>query len=43
MGLIKKYFTSEDMKFHRSLLADFKNGDKNIKTCLKGEQILLLL
>ena len=25
------------------LLADFRNGDKNVKTFLKGEQILLLL
>ena len=31
------------MKCHCSLLADFKNGDKNVKTFLKGEQILLLL
>ena len=27
---------------HCSLLADFKNGNKNVKTFLKGEQILLL-
>ena len=25
------------------LLADFRNGDKKVKTFLKGEQILLLL
>ena len=31
------------MKCHCSLLADFKNEEKNIKTFLKGEQILLLL
>ena len=30
------------MKCHCSLLADFKNEDKNVKTFLKGEQILLL-
>ena len=30
------------MKCHCSLLADFENGDKNVKTFLKGEQILLL-
>ena len=29
-------------KCHCSLLADFKNGDKNVKTFLKGEQNLLL-
>ena len=46
MGLIKKDFvisTSEDVKCHCSLLTDFKNGNKNVKTFLKGEQILLLL
>ena len=26
-----------------SLLADFKSGNKNVKTFLKGEQILFLL
>ena len=31
------------MKCHCSLLADFKNGDKSVKTFLKGEQILLIL
>ena len=31
------------MKCHCSLLAVFKNGDKNVKTFLKGEQILLPL
>ena len=31
------------MKCHCSLLAGFKNGDKNVKTLLKGEQILLHL
>ena len=31
------------MKCHCSLLADFKNDDKNVKTFLKDEQILLLL
>ena len=30
------------MECHCSLLADFENGDKNVKTFLKGEQILLL-
>ena len=45
--MIKKDFliTTEDMRnvMHCSLLADFKNGDKNVKTFLKGEQILLLM
>ena len=31
------------MKSHCSLLADFKHGDKNAKTFLKGEEILLRL
>ena len=31
------------MKCHCSLLTYFKNGNKNVKTFLKGEQILLLL
>ena len=31
------------MKCHCSLLADYKNEDKNVKIFLKGEQILLLL
>ena len=31
------------MKCHCSLLADFRKGDKSVKTLLKGEQILLLL
>ena len=31
------------MKCHCSLLADFRNDDKNVKTFLKDEQILLLL
>ena len=31
------------MKCHCSLLAVFKNGDKNVKTFLKSEQILLPL
>ena len=31
------------MKYHCSLLADFKNGEQNVKTLLKGDQILLLL
>ena len=31
------------MKCRCSLLADFKIGDKNVKTFLKHEQILLLL
>ena len=30
------------MKCHCSLLVDFKYGDKNAKTFLKGEEILLL-
>ena len=30
------------VKCHYSLLGDFKNGDKNVKTFLKGEQILPL-
>ena len=30
------------MKRHCSLLVDFKNGYKNVKTFLKGEQIQLL-
>ena len=30
------------MKCHYSLLADFKNGYKNVKTFLKGEQVQLL-
>ena len=34
---------SEDVKCYCSLLADFKNRDKNVKTFLKGKQILLLL
>ena len=42
LGFIKKDFTSEDVKCHCSLSADFKNGDKNVKTFLKGEQILLI-
>ena len=43
LRLIKKDFlidTSEDIrnkKCHSSLLADFKIGDKNMKTFLKGE------
>ena len=43
--MIKKDFlncTSEDNMKYCSLLAYFKNGDKNAKTFLKGEQILLL-
>ena len=31
------------MKTCEASLADFKNGDKNVKTFLKGEQVLLLL
>ena len=31
------------MKTCETSLTDFKNGDKNIKTFLKGEQVLLLL
>ena len=31
------------VKCQCSLLADFTNGDKNVKTFLKGEEILLLL
>ena len=42
LGFIKKDFTIEDVKCHCSLSADFKNGDKNVKTFLKGEQILLI-
>ena len=42
LGFIKKDFTSGDVKCHCSLSADFKNGDKNVKTFLKGEQILLI-
>ena len=30
------------MKCHCSLLGDSKNGEKNVKIFLKGEQILLL-
>ena len=40
---IKSLLVSEDVKCHCSLLADFKKGDKNVKTFSKGEQILLLL
>ena len=31
------------MKCRCSLLADFKNADKNVKTFFKGQQTLLLL
>ena len=32
--------TEDNVKCHCSLLANFKNGNKNVKTFLKGEQIL---
>ena len=45
MGLIKKdlLIKRRHAKCHCYLLADFENGDKNVNTFLKGEQILLLL
>ena len=40
LRLIKKDFLSNTSeKCYCSLLADFKNGYKNVKTFLKGEQV----
>ena len=41
--IYRSLLVSEDVKCHCSLLADFKKGDKNVKTFSKGEQIVLLL
>ena len=35
--------SEKDVKCHCSLLAYFNNGDKTVKTFLKGDQTLLLV